>query len=254
MQQSQAEDSGDTYRRKYRVMKRKLCLLVYEQEAFFEELKTAQRKLLKVARDKSFLLDRLVQYEHQSSVAAGTTESSSDSESTASSDSETKDVPSKKRKLGLGGYVAGHQTGSSVLTAGASGAGGRIPDQSAALQVKKRPLTSKVKPGGQKPVVSASTAVRWGEECSSLSHEEVERRLELKRINRPALMNIGVTPHSLPDDIFSHDNSNPLDSADGDFSLGAFSAGGSLRGNLDPSIAVKVEDDEDANLIIDMAD
>ena len=52
-----------------------------EQECFQEELRRAQRKLLKISRDKSFLLDRLLQYERVEG-------SSSDSESTASSDSE----------------------------------------------------------------------------------------------------------------------------------------------------------------------
>merc|ERR1719357_105010 len=51
------------YKRKYKNLKRKLKFLVYEQECFQEELRRAQRKLLKVSRDKSFLLDRLLQYE-----------------------------------------------------------------------------------------------------------------------------------------------------------------------------------------------
>uniref|UniRef100_A0A3B3Y7Y7 INO80 complex subunit E N-terminal domain-containing protein n=1 Tax=Poecilia mexicana TaxID=48701 RepID=A0A3B3Y7Y7_9TELE len=50
------------YKRKYKNLKRKLKFLVYEQECFQEELRRAQRKLLKVSRDK-FLLDRLLQYE-----------------------------------------------------------------------------------------------------------------------------------------------------------------------------------------------
>ncbi|MGH0157698.1 UNVERIFIED_CONTAM: hypothetical protein FKN15_034290 [Acipenser sinensis] len=51
-------------KKKYKNLKRKLKFLVYEQECFQEELRRAQRKLLKVSRDKSFLLDRLLQYEH----------------------------------------------------------------------------------------------------------------------------------------------------------------------------------------------
>ncbi|XP_071376044.1 INO80 complex subunit E isoform X1 [Centroberyx affinis] len=67
------------YKRKYKNLKRKLKFLVYEQECFQEELRRAQRKLLKVSRDKSFLLDRLLQYERVD-------EDSSDSEATASSE------------------------------------------------------------------------------------------------------------------------------------------------------------------------
>ncbi|KAL0984904.1 hypothetical protein UPYG_G00150290 [Umbra pygmaea] len=67
------------FKRKYKNLKRKLKFLVYEQECFQEELRRAQRKLLKVSRDKSFLLDRLLQYERVD-------EDSSDSEATASSE------------------------------------------------------------------------------------------------------------------------------------------------------------------------
>ncbi|XP_049335924.1 INO80 complex subunit E isoform X2 [Astyanax mexicanus] len=69
------------YKRKYKNLKRKLKFLVYEQECFQEELRRAQRKLLKVSRDKSFLLDRLLQYERVD-------EDSSDSDATASSESD----------------------------------------------------------------------------------------------------------------------------------------------------------------------
>lgn len=71
-----------SYRQKYRNLKRKLKYLLYENECFQEELRKAQRKLLKVTRDKSFLLDQLLQYESIDS-------SSSDSDATLSSDSES---------------------------------------------------------------------------------------------------------------------------------------------------------------------
>ncbi|XP_025894298.1 INO80 complex subunit E, partial [Nothoprocta perdicaria] len=57
-----------------------------EQECFQEELRRAQRKLLKVSRDKSFLLDRLLQYENVD-------DDSSDSEATASSDNSDGESP-----------------------------------------------------------------------------------------------------------------------------------------------------------------
>ncbi|XP_043942244.1 INO80 complex subunit E isoform X4 [Protopterus annectens] len=86
------------YKRKYRNLKRKLKFLIYEQECFQEELRRAQRKLLKVSRDKSFLLDRLLQYENIE-------EDSSDSDATASSeisDTEGSKIPEtpplKKKK------------------------------------------------------------------------------------------------------------------------------------------------------------
>lgn len=72
---------GSGCRRRYRALKRRLRLLLYEQECFQEELRRAQRRLLRVSRDKSFLLDRLLQYEHVD-------DDSSDSDATASSDSD----------------------------------------------------------------------------------------------------------------------------------------------------------------------
>ncbi|XP_053909026.1 INO80 complex subunit E [Cuculus canorus] len=72
-------EGGGGCKRRYRALKRRLRLLLYEQECFQEELRRAQRKLLKVSRDKSFLLDRLLQYENVD-------DDSSDSEATASSE------------------------------------------------------------------------------------------------------------------------------------------------------------------------
>ncbi|XP_004078046.1 INO80 complex subunit E isoform X1 [Oryzias latipes] len=92
------------YKRKYKNLKRKLKFLVYEQECFQEELRRAQRKLLKVSRDKSFLLDRLLQYERVD-------EDSSDSDATVSSDNSEGEGPrerereregAKKKKSGPG--------------------------------------------------------------------------------------------------------------------------------------------------------
>lgn len=79
------------YKQKYRSLKRKLRFLIYEQECFHEELRRSQRKLLKVSRDKSFLLDRLMQYERVE-------ESASSAESTESSDAETKKAAQEKKQ------------------------------------------------------------------------------------------------------------------------------------------------------------
>ncbi|XP_030064582.1 INO80 complex subunit E [Microcaecilia unicolor] len=98
---------GVDYRRKYKNLKRKLKFLIYEQECFQEELRKAQRKLLKVSRDKSFLLDRLLQYE-------AVDEGSSDSDATASSETVMERVPKfldtptlkRKRSPQLGGATS----------------------------------------------------------------------------------------------------------------------------------------------------
>ncbi|XP_068099888.1 INO80 complex subunit E isoform X1 [Hyperolius riggenbachi] len=90
-------DGEVDYKRKYKNLKRKLKFLIYEQECFQEELRRAQRKLLKVSRDKSFLLDRILQYENVD-------DDSSDSDLTASSENSDAEggrelsVPIAKRK------------------------------------------------------------------------------------------------------------------------------------------------------------
>ncbi|KAM4698100.1 INO80 complex subunit E isoform 1-T1 [Rhinophrynus dorsalis] len=92
----QADGEVD-YKRKYKNLKRKLQFLIYEQECFQEELRRAQRKLLKVSRDKSFLLDRILQYENVD-------DDSSDSDVTASSENSDTEggrgpsTPTAKRK------------------------------------------------------------------------------------------------------------------------------------------------------------
>eukprot|EP00118_Oscarella_pearsei_P003840 m.15957 g.15957 ORF g.15957 m.15957 type:complete len:339 (+) comp26644_c0_seq2:29-1045(+) len=70
----------DGSRRKYRMLKRKLNLLVHEHESFRQRLENAQQILLQTSRDKSFLLDRLLKYEK--------VPLSSDEESTAPSEEE----------------------------------------------------------------------------------------------------------------------------------------------------------------------
>lgn len=58
-----------------------MVMILQENECFQDELRKSQRKLLKVERDKAFLLDRLLQFEHVD-------DSSSDSDATLTSDSD----------------------------------------------------------------------------------------------------------------------------------------------------------------------
>ncbi|XP_074854548.1 INO80 complex subunit E isoform X1 [Carettochelys insculpta] len=116
MNGAEAESGG--YKRRYRALKRRLKLLIYEQECFQEELRKAQRKLLKVSRDKSFLLDRLLRYETVD-------EESSDSEATASSENsdgegpKSAELPPLKRKRSppLGGASSPSSSGLSLPVA-----------------------------------------------------------------------------------------------------------------------------------------
>nr|XP_009858353.1 uncharacterized protein LOC100186474 isoform X2 [Ciona intestinalis] len=81
------------YKEKYKFLKRKLKILLYEHESLSIEVEKAQRKLLQVSRDNSFLLDRLLQYEQ---VPVDT---SDDSDATLSSDSEPEQPPPSKRRM-----------------------------------------------------------------------------------------------------------------------------------------------------------
>uniref|UniRef100_A0A914HAT5 Uracil-DNA glycosylase-like domain-containing protein n=1 Tax=Globodera rostochiensis TaxID=31243 RepID=A0A914HAT5_GLORO len=77
-------------KQKYRDLKKKFKYLVYENEYYQEELRNLQRKLLKLSRDKNFLLDRLGQYEQLS-------ESSDDSDASTKTLEERGVVKQKKK-------------------------------------------------------------------------------------------------------------------------------------------------------------
>lgn len=245
MRQDFAHTDVINYKKKYQALKKKMKLLVYEQECFLDELRKSQRKLLKVTRDRSFLLDRLLQYEHLN-------DTSSDSESTASSDSEAgKD--NRKRKSAPSHVLVG------TLSAGVSGlqltASGEsvvsLSSRFAKEPPKKKPkIVRKVsaKSGSlrtplninvpaKRPVLGDTTAQSMAGISQParvvLSREEIERHLDLKHSSKPQFLSIDMTSHSLPDDIFSHDNSN--------------------QDTAEPSSDnVKIEV-EDTDLVIDMA-
>ncbi|EDW61110.1 uncharacterized protein [Drosophila virilis] len=75
------------YKERYRNLKRKLKFLIYENEYFQDLLHTNQRRLLKVSRDRSFLIDRLLLYEKPA-------KDSSDSDATDSSNSDVEPMTS----------------------------------------------------------------------------------------------------------------------------------------------------------------
>jgi len=242
-------DSVD-YKKKYRTLKRKLKFLVYEHECFLEELRKAQRKLLKVSRDRSFLLDRLLQYEKLD-------DSSSDSEVTASSDSEAetgRDASAgKKKKHSMNPTPSLFGDVSSILaTAGASTAPssipmtGLVPSQVPPNVVTKTPEPPKKKAKVTKKLVKPGTAaaqiiqqgnvsvvqIQKQNPMGHMTREELERHLDLKQSSRQQFMSIEKTPHSLPDDIFSNENSNP-DSGE-------------------TVIRIKAESADDTELVIDL--
>jgi len=81
----QSEETED-FKDKYKVMKRKFKLLIYENERYKQSLREANKSLLRVRQDNSFLLDTLA-------AQRGAT-LSSDSDLTDTSDTE---APKRRR-------------------------------------------------------------------------------------------------------------------------------------------------------------
>nr|CAG4649034.1 EOG090X0LZH [Polyphemus pediculus] len=82
---------------KYRNLKRKLKFLIYENECFSQEIRNMEKRLLRVLKDRTFLLDVLTQHENGSPDF-----DSSDEDITDSSDGDIKTPvknSSKKKRL-----------------------------------------------------------------------------------------------------------------------------------------------------------
>ncbi|XP_071946624.1 uncharacterized protein [Antedon mediterranea] len=113
------------YKKKYKTLKRKLRFLIYEQECFQEELRRTQRKLLKATRDKSFLLDRLLQYEKaddedSDTDATASSSNGSDTEANRNGDEKKTKKKSKSNAVNQLSSVSHDQNMSSSLAIAAS--------------------------------------------------------------------------------------------------------------------------------------
>ncbi|GBP23242.1 INO80 complex subunit E [Eumeta japonica] len=84
-------EAEPNYKAQYMALKKKLKYLIYENECFQDALRSSQKRLLKVSRDRSFLLDRLLQYEKPESTT-------SESEETETSDDTEYRIETVKRK------------------------------------------------------------------------------------------------------------------------------------------------------------
>ncbi|CAL1529188.1 unnamed protein product [Lymnaea stagnalis] len=190
------------YRQKYKALKKKLRLLVYEQECFLGELRKAQRKLLKVSRDRSFLLDRLLQQEKIE-------DSSGESDATNSTDTEDgghhrEPGPTKKRKLGSQPTSAADLA--HILSSSAKHNSGGGESHNVSKKKSKGSGKKSSKANNQK-----STAVKL-ESPGQMTREELERHLESKRHE----FGIEKATASLPMEIFSNDPNQESDpGADG---------------------------------------
>lgn len=86
------------FKKEYKTLKRKFQNLIYENEAFQQALRAAQKRLLAVTRDRTFLLDRLLMHEkiENSTSESDVTDSSDEGES------QTKYEPAVKKKRSEG--------------------------------------------------------------------------------------------------------------------------------------------------------
>lgn len=186
------------YRQKYRNLKRKFKLLIYENECFQDELKKAQRKFLKVSRDKSFLLDRLLQYETVET-------SSSDSDATVSSDSEVErkgEITAVRKKKPLPILNAENRTSTTPISTSV------VNSSVVSNDAKKKKSARKTQP--PKAGVSKITQPSEFRETLSISRgdghmtsEEIERHLQAKQPLRDLLPE--KAPLTVPAEMFSNE-------------------------------------------------
>lgn len=181
-------------KKEYRILKRKFQYLIYENEAFQKALRTSQKRLLQITRDRSFLLDRLSLYEKGDN-------STSESEDTESSDEgePQKLEPCKKRRLEPASNL--HLQGPSMVNSG----------KGVNVAKKKRPPPRPK----QHPVLQSPLNIATSNSFLSDGHmtpEEVERHLQ----SRHGFMELipERAPPTVPNEMFSNEPS--LDSESND--------------------------------------
>ncbi|XP_012272445.1 INO80 complex subunit E [Orussus abietinus] len=181
------EEEAPNYKEQYRNLKRKLKFLIYENECFQEALRSTQRKLLKVNRDKSFLLDRLLQYEKVDA-------SFSESDETESSDDEMSRIETTKRRkveMSVNNHSSHHST-TMMKPLGMN---------------KKKRSTPKVPKAQSAPSVQSSNSVMPMSLMSDghMTPEEVERHLESRQTYLELVPE--KAPPTVPTEMFSNDPS-----------------------------------------------
>nr|CAG4645978.1 EOG090X0LZH [Lynceus sp. MCZ IZ 141354] len=184
-------NNDEDYKEKYRALKRKLRYLVYENEAFASEIRTTEKKLLRVIRDKNYLLDRLLQFEKPANDTF-----SSDAEATDSSDGETKlrtiQPESKKKKIKPSSNPAVQKKGT--------------PNPKS--RKSKNPSNLKSEPQALKFPVSSVSQNLLRSLPGQMTPEEVERHLESRVTNMDFAFAPDKAPPTVPTEMFSNEISS----------------------------------------------
>ncbi|KAH8299560.1 hypothetical protein KR044_002779 [Drosophila immigrans] len=216
------------YKERYRNLKRKLKFLIYENEYFQDLLHTNQRRLLKVSRDRSFLIDRLLLYEKpakDSSDSDATDSSNSDAEPTTSTGIQvpntldsTKDAAAlrKKHKEKIDARMVGPTTQPVVVTGATRGrkrkilpgGGGGIVHQQPGKKLLMATATATVSPSLQHQhhhqLAARDTA------SSSLSTAEITRQLQERRPTPIELMSPECASATVPATMLSDESPSKL--------------------------------------------
>ncbi|XP_073956970.1 uncharacterized protein isoform X1 [Choristoneura fumiferana] len=173
-----------------------------ENECFQDALRCSQKRLLKVSRDRSFLLDRLLQYEKPDS----STSESEDTESSDDTDYNRADIL-KRKKIEAS---AAHQN----LSAAASNKGASAVKRKRAVVPKKPPNTTHAHQANMSMLAKASPALGFGLSPGDghMTPEEVERHLQSRQSYLELLPE--RAPPTVPTEMFSNDPS--LDSESND--------------------------------------
>ncbi|XP_043282759.1 INO80 complex subunit E [Venturia canescens] len=185
------EEEVPNYKDQYRNLKRKLKFLIYENECFQEALRSTQRKLLKVNRDKSFLLDRLLQYEKVDA-------SFSESDETESSEDEIVRMDTSKRKkpeVNVNNHTPHHPVPVTVA-----------PMKPLNTSKKKKPTPKIPKVQNPPSVQSPNNTVSMSFVSDGhMTPEEVERHLESRQTYLELVPE--KAPPTVPTEMFSNDPS-----------------------------------------------
>ncbi|KAH8339837.1 hypothetical protein KR067_000071 [Drosophila pandora] len=221
------------YKERYKNLKKKLKFLIYvrnsiftltrsnltrflfqENEYFQDLLHTNQRRLLKVSRDRTFLLDRLLLYEKPA-------KDSSDSDATDSSDSEPastsgapggsqtpKEAIRKKHKDKGGPGIPGMSP--HMTTVGATRGRrrkiltGMHPSNQGMQAAAKRQLTATVSPSQQQQLMQITTVPKAV--SPGLSTAEIARQLQERRPTPLELMSQECTSATVPTTMLSDES------------------------------------------------
>ncbi|KAG6443795.1 hypothetical protein O3G_MSEX003033 [Manduca sexta] len=184
------------YRLQYLSLKKKLKFLIYENECFQDALRCSQKRLLKVSRDRSFLLDRLLQYERPES----TTSESEDTESSDDTDYNRVDVI-KRRKIESNASQQNTSANTSINK------GATAVKRKRTVMPKKPPNNSHLHQASGASLAKVPPALGFTLSASDghMTPEEVERHLQSRQSYLELLPE--RAPPTVPTEMFSNDPS-----------------------------------------------